>query len=132
MPFFELLHGFESRGLIISHVLVPSLIELVELHFLGAFYGSQLLFLGDAHVFGLPRALHLAELLKAVTQVLGTLVFALFLAAFPELIHYPSSSSSQDGEGGNLLEECDQLLVWEEVYALLGEEDIVHPPIRIT
>ena len=32
----------------------------------------------------------------------------------------------------NLLKECDQLLIWEEVHALLGEEDIVHPPIRLT
>lgn len=32
----------------------------------------------------------------------------------------------------NLLEECDQFLIWEEVNALLGEEDIVHPPIRLT
>ena len=132
MPFFELLHRLESRGLVISHVLVPSLIELCELKFLGAFHGSQLLFLGDAHVFRLPRALHLAELLEAVTQVLGTLVFALFLTAFPELIYHPSSSSSSQGGEGNLLEECDQLLIWEEVHALLGEEDIVHPPIRLT
>ena len=32
----------------------------------------------------------------------------------------------------NLLQECDQLLIREEVHALLGEEDIVHPPIRLT
>ena len=131
MPLLELLHRLKSRSLIISHVLVPSLIELGELKFLGAFHGSQLLFLGDAHVFRLPRTFHLAELLEAVTQILGTLVFALFLTAFPELIHYPSSSSSQVGEG-NLLEECNQLLIWEEVHALLGEEDIVHPAIRLT
>ena len=99
MPLLELLHRLESRSLIISHVLVPSLIELGELKFLGAFHGSQLLFLGDAHVFRLPRTFHLAELLEAVTQILGTLVFALFLTAFPELIHHSSSSSSQGGEG---------------------------------
>jgi hypothetical protein len=103
VPLLELLHGFESRGLIISHVLVPSLIELGELKFLGAFHGSQLLFLGDAHVFRLPRALHLAELLEAVTQVLGTLVFALFFASFSELIHNPRRSSSSQGGIFNLL-----------------------------
>lgn len=32
----------------------------------------------------------------------------------------------------NLLKECNELLIREEVNALLGEEDIVHPPIRLT
>lgn len=32
----------------------------------------------------------------------------------------------------NLLKECDKLLIWEEVHTLLGKEDIVHAPIRLT
>ena len=99
MPLLELLHRLESCSLIISHVLVPGLIELGELKFLRSFHGSQLLLLSDAHIFCLPRTLHLAELLEAVTQVLGTLVLALFLTAFSEFIHDPRRSRSS--QGGN-------------------------------
>lgn len=94
MPLLKLLHRLESGSLIISHVLVPSLIELGELKLLCSFHGCQFLLLSDTHILSLPRALHLAQLLEAVTQVLGTLVLALLLTSFPQFIHHPRRSRS--------------------------------------
>jgi hypothetical protein len=82
------LHRLKRRGLIIRHVLIPRIIKLLKLYFLGAFYCRQFLFLRDPHILRLPLPLERAELLKAISQLLGSPVLLISLSTFLQLIHY--------------------------------------------
>lgn len=61
----QLLDQFEGCGLIVAHVLVPSLRELLKLHLLSSFNVDELFFLGKPHVLFLALLFCPREFLEA-------------------------------------------------------------------
>jgi hypothetical protein len=58
MSLFQLLNGLERCDLIVSHVLIPRLVEFFELCLLGGLNSCELLFLSEPHVLSLPDGLN--------------------------------------------------------------------------
>jgi len=87
MLFFQLLNRLKSCCFIVSHVLVPCLIELFELDPLGTFNCGQLLLLSKPHVLSLAHGFLRAELIKSVPEHPRSGIVLLLLILFLKLIN---------------------------------------------
>ena len=62
--FLEFLKGKIGSGLIITHIVVPSIAKFQELATLGRLYCKQLLLLCLSHILELPEHFFVAEVVK--------------------------------------------------------------------
>ena len=82
----ELLQRQVSSGLVIAHVIIPSLRKLEELSFLGSLNILQLLLLSSSNIIFLPDSLFSEQLIELASRLLGLLIVALDLALLSVLL----------------------------------------------
>jgi len=104
----ELLNKLKSSGLVLAHVLIPSIGEFGELQLLSALNIDQLLFLSQAHVLFLPLLFSPSKLLEPQLHHLRPSVVTLGLSIDAQLVH-----NSQESE---------YLIIGQEINSSLGKE----------
>lgn len=108
MLHFKFFYQLECRLFVISHVLVPGLLELGELGLLSSLDVHQLFLLRESHVLLLALLLGATELVKFLLHQFGACVVLLAFVA--------NTKSIED------FEEPDDLIIRQEVDARLWQQ----------
>ena len=105
----ELLDQFESRRLVVAHVLVPRVRELLKLQFLGALNVHELLFLRQSHVLFLALLFSPGKLFKPHFHHFSACVVTRGLGIDTKLVHDPDIERCT---GRGLEKELDEIIAY--------------------